>query len=194
MTTIKQTVTLPVYSGHPRHPRGTSYSKGGVQAREEYSVKEWCIAITETSTAARVAWTPEVTASQVVLVLVPGSPAYIWHRVARDREDITTWPKLRKAIIKEFTPVMTPADQIDILNTFHQGKNELVANFKNRLDMNFKEFVTTCIEPALTGPKFADQSAALAERQKDTMEASMGAVSKALFFKGIKADLQAEII
>ena len=106
--TIKTSVDLPVYSGHPVN---TKYTGKDGTCTELSRVQDWLFEINKIGKAG--GWTPEIMATQAAMKLVPGSPAGNWMKVVEQSKDdkliaeMGTWDTFSKAMIKEFG---APAD------------------------------------------------------------------------------------
>ena len=80
--TIKTSVDLPVYSGHPVN---TKYTGKDGTCTELSRVQDWLFEINKIGKAG--GWTPEIMATQAAMKLVPGFPAGNWMKVVEQSRD-----------------------------------------------------------------------------------------------------------
>ena len=193
--TIKTSVDLPVYSGHPVN---TKYTGKDGTCTELSRVQDWLFEINKIGKAG--GWTPEIMATQAAMKLVPGSPAANWMKVVEQSGDaakiaeVSTWDSFCKAMIREFGAPADFGSLVALLNSFKQEQNELVRDFYNRLVLGYNEF-TLSLPDAFTGDPWDNETRDdQLKKRKATMDVVTNFHLKAFFVSGLKAEIRKEVI
>ena len=193
--TIKTSVDLPVYSGHPVN---TKYTGKDGACTELYRVQDWLFEINKIGKAG--GWTPEIMATQAAMKLVPGSPAANWMKVVEQSRDnakiaeVSTWEPFCKAMIREFGAPADFGSLVALLHSFKQEQNELVRDFYNRLVLGYNEF-TLSLPEAFTGdPWDSETDDKTLKKRRATSDVVTNFHLKAFFVSGLKPDIRKEVI
>ena len=192
--TIKTSVDLPVYSGHPVN---TKYTGKDGTCTELSRVQDWLFEINKIGKAG--GWTPEIMATQAAMKLVPGSPAGNWMKVVEQSKDqakiaeVSTWDTFAKAMIREFGAPADFGSLVALLNSFKQEQNELVRDFYNRLVLGYNEF-TLSLPDTFTGKPWEDEDADQVTRRVEATSVVTNFHLKAFFVSGLKPEIRKEVI
>ena len=192
--TIKTSVDLPVYSGHPVN---TKYTGKDGTCTELSRVQDWLFEINKIGKAG--GWTPEIMATQAAMKLVPGSPAGNWMKVVEQSGDavkiaeVSTWDSFAKAMIREFGAPADFGSLVALLNSFKQEQNELVRDFYNRLVLGYNEF-TLSLPDTFTGKPWTDEDDTQILRRAEVSKVVTDFHLKAFFVAGLKSEICKEVI
>ena len=192
--TIKTSVDLPVYSGHPVN---TKYTGKDGTCTELSRVQDWLFEINKIGKAG--GWTPEIMATQAAMKLVPGSPAGNWMKVVEQSGDaakiaeVSKWETFAKAMIREFGAPADFGSLVALLNSFKQEQNELVRDFYHRLLLGYNEFILS-LPDTFTGKPWEDENDAQVLRRGEVSKVVTDFHLRAFFVAGLKADIRKEVI
>ena len=192
--TIKTSVDLPVYSGHPVNQKYTG--KDGTST-ELYRVQDWLFEIQKIGRAGN--WSASTMATQAAMKLVPGSPASNWIKVVEQSGDaaaiaeISTWETFKAAMVREFGAPADFGSLVALLHSFKQEQNELVRDFHNRLVLGYNEFALSLPDSFVGSPWDQEDDNQKARR----LQASSVVCNfhlKAFFVAGLKPEIRKEVI
>ena len=192
--TIKTSVDLPVYSGHPVN---TKYTGKDGTCTELSRVQDWLFEINKIGKAG--GWTPEIMATQAAMKLVPGSPAGNWMKVVEQSGDaakiaeVSKWETFAKAMIREFGAPADFGSLVALLNSFKQEQNELVRDFYHRLLLGYNEFILS-LPDTFTGKPWEDENDAQVLRRGEVSKVVTDFHLRAFFVAGLKAEIRKEVI
>ena len=192
--TIKTSVELPVYSGHPVN---TKYTGKDGTCTELSRVQDWLFEIHKIGKAG--GWTPQIMATQAAMKLVPGSPAGNWMKVVEQSKDddkikeVSTWDSFAKAMIREFGAPADFGSLVALLHSFRQEQNELVRDFYNRLVLGYNEF-TLSLPDTFTGKPWEDEDDDQVQRREEVTAVVTDFHLRAFFVSGLKPEIRKEVI
>ena len=192
--TIKTSVDLPVYSGHPV---STKYTGKDGTSTELYRVQDWLFEIQKIGKAGN--WSAETMATQAAMKLVPGSPAANWIKVVEQSgnddliQEISTWDTFSSAMIREFGAPADFGSLVALLHSFKQEQNELVRDFYHRLVLGYNEFRLSLPDSFLGAP-FDGESEEQKKRRMEVVAVVSDFHLKAFFVAGMKPDIRKEVI
>ena len=192
--TIKTSVDLPVYSGHPV---STKYTGKDGTSTELYRVQDWLFEIQKIGKAGN--WSAETMATQAAMKLVPGSPAANWIKVVEQSgnedliDEISTWDTFSSAMIREFGAPADFGSLVALLHSFKQEQNELVRDFYHRLVLGYNEFRLS-LPDSFRGAPFDGESEEQKKRRGEVVAVVSDFHLKAFFVAGLKPDIRKEVI
>ena len=193
-TTIKTSVDLPVYSGHPVN---TKYTGKDGTSTELYRVQDWLFEIQKIGKAG--GWSPETMATQAAMKLVPGSPAANWIKVVEQSGDpdliaeISKWDTFSAAMSREFGAPADFGSLVALLHSFKQEQNELVRDFYHRLVLGYNEFRLS-LPDSFQGDPWDGESEEQKKRRAEVAAVVSNFHLKAFFVAGLKQDIRKEVI
>ena len=192
--TIKTSVDLPVYSGHPVNQKYTG--KDGVST-ELYRVQDWLFEIQKIGRAG--SWSETTMATQAAMKLVPGSPASNWIKVVEQSgnaaaiAEISTWETFKSAMVREFGAPADFGSLVALLQSFKQEQNELVRDFHNRLVLGYNEFALS-LPDCFVGAPWDTESPAQEKRRDEASAVVCNFHLRAFFVAGLKPEIRKEVI
>ena len=192
--TIKTSVDLPVYSGHPVNQKYTG--KDGVST-ELYRVQDWLFEIQKIGRAGN--WSEATMATQAAMKLVPGSPASNWIKVveqsgnAQAIAEISSWDSFKAAMVREFGAPADFGSLVALLQSFKQEQNELVRDFHNRLVLGYNEFALS-MPDSFVGDPWDSETKDQADRRQQAAAVVCNFHLRAFFVAGLKPEIRKEVI
>ena len=192
--TIKTSVDLPVYSGHPVNQKYTG--KDGTST-ELYRVQDWLFEIQKIGRAGN--WSATTMATQAAMKLVPGSPASNWIKVVEQSgnaaaiAEISTWESFKAAMVREFGAPADFGSLVALLHSFKQEQNELVRDFYNRLVLGYNEF-SLSMPDSFVGAPWDQENDTQKSRRLEAAAVACNFHLRAFFVAGLKPEIRKEVI
>ena len=192
--TIKTSVDLPVYSGHPVNQK---YMGKDGTSTELYRVQDWLFEIQKIGRAGN--WSATTMATQAAMKLVPGSPAANWIKVVEQSgnlaaiNEISMWDSFKAAMVREFGAPADFGSLVALLHSFKQGQNELVRDFYNRLVLGYNEFALS-MPDSFVGDPWDTEDDTQKQRRLKAATVACNFHLKAFFVAGLKAEIRKEVI
>ena len=192
--TIKTSVDLPVYSGHPVNQKYTG--KDGVST-ELYRVQDWLFEIQKIGRAGN--WSETTMATQAAMKLIPGSPAANWIKVVEQSNnaaaiaEISTWSTFKAAMVREFGAPADFGSLVALLQSFKQEQNELVRDFHNRLVLGYNEFALS-MPDSFVGQPWDSETSDQKSRRLEAATVACNFHLRAFFVAGLKPEIRKEVI
>ena len=192
--TIKTSVELPAYSGHPVNTKFTGKDGPCVELQR---VQDWLGEINRIGKAG--GWTPETMATQAAMKLVPSSPAHNWLKVVEQSNDadkiaaLATWDTFSTLMKAEFGAPTDFGTLVSLLQSFKQEQNELVRDYYNRLVLGYNDFAES-LSMAFNVDPYAGEKGDKLTYRNNVVTIVKDFHLMAFFVAGLKPEVRKEII
>ena len=157
---------------------------------EEFTVQGWVQRVQDIAMAG--GWSDKATATAALLACLDGTPAGDWKALSRlELVDLTTWSKIKVAIVKRFAVSKLPAEEIVELQAMRQEKGERTRDFLTKCKLKYLpmldelEIEDTALSPDTDG----STDAALRKVKEGVAKLHL----KKFFIKGLRADIMKAI-